>query len=104
MSKPCTNTTTGPGPPVSSYSIVPAETSTCAMTRGPSGSPQAHQSQRNNPAHQAPPKVPPAREHSIADGGVAVDDNSHRNDPLAGGLGNAIFNAVGARVRSLPIT
>ena len=46
----------------------------------------AHESQRDNPAHQAPSNVPPARGHSVADGGVPIHDYSHRNDPLAGDL------------------
>jgi len=44
------------------------------------------QRQRNGTAHYAPSNVAPSRRHSIQDGGVSIDDNCHRDDPLTGGL------------------
>src|SRR5262245_33253465 len=47
---------------------------------------EAKECECDSAEHQAPPHMPPTRGDGIAHRGIPVDDNRHRNDPLAGSL------------------
>ena len=49
--------------------------------QGLSPSLEAHQREPDNTGHQEPSDVPPACGDGVADGGVAINDNRHCNDP-----------------------